>query len=121
MDNNRVQLNASLRFSPTGELMSRDLLINFREGSVESCQQLVVDFAKRFNLNLGLAANQLPEPQTAPVAVKIRHDERDNLPAPMCPRCHVQMRRYASKYRPNSYWLGCPNFRVNGCLEKMPA
>lgn len=120
MDNNRVQLNASLRFAPNGELMSRDLLINFREGSVESCQQLVVDFAKRFNLNLGLAVNQLPQPQIMPVAVKTSQDEQEQLPTPRCRRCNVPMQRYASKYKPNSFWLGCPNFRVNGCLEKMP-
>jgi hypothetical protein len=118
---NRIQLNANLRFAPSGELTSRDLLINFREQDLDRCCELVADFTKRFNLNLGLAPNLLPQPQATAVAVKVHQDEQDQLPVPRCPRCNVEMRRYASKFRPNSYWLGCPNFRVNGCLEKLPA
>lgn len=88
---------------------------------LDRCCELVADFSKKFNLNLGLAPNLLPQPQAVPVAVKVRQDEQDQLPAPRCPRCNVEMRRYASKFKPNTYWLGCPNFRVNGCLEKLPA
>src|ERR1017187_4235552 len=64
---NRIQLNANLRFAPSGELTSRDLLINFREQDLDRCCELVADFSKRFNLNIGLAPNQLPQPQAMQV------------------------------------------------------
>lgn len=119
---NKIQLNASLKFNPQGELIGRDLLVNFREESVEECCQLLADFTRRFNLNLGLVESpQLQSPQGKAVTVTYQKPEQERVPAPRCPRCLVPMQRYASKYKPNSYWLGCPNFRLTGCLEKMPA
>jgi len=103
---NKIQLNANLRFNPAGQLVGRDLLINFREQSVAECVKLLNDFNRQFNLNLGL-----PEAKPAEVAVS---------EIPRCRRCNVPMRKMQSKFSSNA-WYGCPNWRVNGCLEKQPA
>lgn len=107
----RVQLNASLRYSPSGELVSRDLLINFREESVDECVKLLGDFNKQFNINLGLAE----QPQIANQATIGPADAPSN-----CPRCLVPLiKRTVNNPESTSYkkvFLGCGNFTKKGCL-----
>jgi hypothetical protein len=112
MEQTKVQLNASLRFSPTGELISRDLLLNFREQSVDEVVQLLGDFTKKFNINLGL-----PEPAKEP------SNAVTTIPADTptaCPRCHAPLlRRKVNNRNSTSFgkeFLGCTNYARKGCL-----
>ena len=114
MEATKIQSNASLRFNPAGELIGRDLLINFREQSVADCVKLLGDFNRQFNLNLGLPEQiAQTEPQT----------EVQVLPADTptnCPRCHAPLiRRKVTKQDSKSYgkeFLGCVNYYKKGCL-----
>src|SRR3989344_4308966 len=64
---NKIQLNASLKFSPDGTLLSRDLLVNFRESSVPDCLKLLNDFNNQFKINLGLLTPGAQTVETKPV------------------------------------------------------
>jgi len=124
-NDNRIQLNASLKFNPAGELISRDLLINFREQNVEDCSKLLSDFTRKFNLNLGLAeSKQLPQPQGQVVVVKHEQPRVEDKPAPRCPKCDVPMQlkfcRKPGRYF-NTSFFSCPNWALTGCLEKVAA
>ncbi len=107
----KVQLNASLRFNPSGELISRDLLINFREESVDECVKLLGDFNRQFNINLGLAE----QPKIASQTTILPSDAPSD-----CPRCLVPLiKRKVSNRESASYgkeFLGCGNYARKGCL-----
>jgi ssDNA-binding Zn-finger/Zn-ribbon topoisomerase 1 len=116
MEVTKVQLNASLRFSPSGELISRDLLLNFREQSVDEVVQLLGDFTRKFNINLGLPERTVetrPQPE-APTATLPTGTPTN------CPRCMAPLiRRKVGNKNSASYgkeFLGCGNYTKRGCL-----
>jgi len=110
MDLNKVQLNCSLRFSPDGAVVGRNVLINIRENSVAECMRLLSQFKGHLDLGTAIVTTQQPTRQIAEV----------NENAPSCDRCHVPLikrvcRKVGSKYFNKSFW-SCPNWARNGCL-----
>lgn len=109
----KVQINASLRFNPTGELIGRDLLLNFREDTVDNAVILLSDFSKKFNLNLGISPTPLPatkplEPITPKPALPTR-----------CKQCGAGLvkrtvKKFDSKYYGRTF-LSCSNYR-SACM-----
>lgn len=115
MEQSKLQVNASLKFSPTGELLSRDLLLNFREQSVEEVVTLLGDFSRKFNLNLGIVPTTGTE---APAITKPVSNSTPLLPT-QCERCGAVLVkrtvRKAGHQRYGQSFLGCSNYRT-GCL-----
>ncbi len=109
MEERKFQLNASLRYSPTGELLSRDLLLNFYGSSVENCASLLAEFRRKFNLPLGLQEAQATQPKPKePIAI-LQAKAPSN-----CPRCSASLIERQSKRDGRKFW-GCMNFARKGC------
>ncbi len=116
MEATKVQINASLRFNPSGELVGRDLLLNFREDSVENAVLLLSDFSRRFNLNLGLSSPVTTEGQKPPTP---NTEKTKSILPTQCDRCGAGLvQRTVKKLDSRHYgksFLGCSNYRT-GCL-----
>jgi hypothetical protein len=127
----KVQLSFNCRTA--GErVIERSTLVNIRVDTVDEATELYNELMAKLGKDAVISEHEylpqipthvpvrLPAPSFRNEPVRVNQEQESEY-TPRCSRCNVPMRKMQSKFKPNTAWWGCPNWRVNGCLEKMPA
>jgi len=124
----KIQLNFSSKVAADNRVLERSTLVNVACNSVSEAAELYEELKAALGSEVVTSQHKeltqiaAPRPQPKVIIDYGRNDEQDqdgDFP-PLCKSCHVPMRKMQSKFKPDAYWWGCPKWRLNGCLEKMP-
>ena len=128
--NTKIQLNFSSKVNSQNQVLERSTLVNVACNSVSEAAELYEELKAALGGEVVVSQHkELPQiAERAPQQTRPQlqtsepiYQSQDNDFPPLCKRYGVPMKKMQSKFRPNSAWYGCPNWRLNGCLEKLPA